>query len=167
MTADQVVGARTLEADREIEELHKRNSELEQQIKAIKYVPNRALLYQSSMCKCCLNDMYGWLCRQQQALPRDAAMEDITIRNQYLEERIHSLESQLSKESPSVGATLCMTKKHLLTLFMNFTPLISLSRFLSNLFPSPYLYSINDNEGQTSGITISAQFFIKSSFYDF
>ncbi|XP_067235779.1 centrosomal protein of 290 kDa isoform X3 [Chanodichthys erythropterus] len=74
VTADQVVGARTLEADREIEELHKRNSELEQQIKAIK---------------------------QQQALPRDAAMEDITIRNQYLEERIHSLESQLSKESPS------------------------------------------------------------------
>ncbi|XP_048015309.1 centrosomal protein of 290 kDa isoform X2 [Megalobrama amblycephala] len=76
VTADQVVGARTLEADREIEELHKRNSELEQQIKAIK---------------------------QQQALPRDAAMEDITIRNQYLEERIHSLESQLSKESPSTS----------------------------------------------------------------
>ncbi|XP_051740645.1 centrosomal protein of 290 kDa isoform X2 [Ctenopharyngodon idella] len=78
VTADQVVGARTLEADREIEELHKRNSELEQQIKAIK---------------------------QQQALPRDAAMEDITIRNQYLEERIHSLESQLSKESPSRPST--------------------------------------------------------------
>ncbi|KAK7121543.1 hypothetical protein R3I93_022587 [Phoxinus phoxinus] len=74
VTADQVVGARTLEADREIEELHKRNAELEQQIKAIK---------------------------QQQALPRDAAMEDITIRNQYLEERIHSLESQQSKESSS------------------------------------------------------------------
>ncbi|XP_077066806.1 centrosomal protein of 290 kDa isoform X3 [Siphateles boraxobius] len=74
VTADQVVGARTLEADRETEELHKRNAELEQQIKAIK---------------------------QQQALPRDAAMEDITIRNQYLEERIHSLESQQSKESPS------------------------------------------------------------------
>ncbi|CAM4734524.1 unnamed protein product [Leuciscus chuanchicus] len=82
VTADQVVGARTLEADREIGELHKRNAELEQQIKAIK---------------------------QQQALPRDAAMEDITIRNRYLEERIHSLESQQSKESPSrpsVGATL-------------------------------------------------------------
>ncbi|KAK7121544.1 hypothetical protein R3I93_022587 [Phoxinus phoxinus] len=78
VTADQVVGARTLEADREIEELHKRNAELEQQIKAIK---------------------------QQQALPRDAAMEDITIRNQYLEERIHSLESQQSKESSSRPST--------------------------------------------------------------
>ncbi|XP_077066810.1 centrosomal protein of 290 kDa isoform X7 [Siphateles boraxobius] len=78
VTADQVVGARTLEADRETEELHKRNAELEQQIKAIK---------------------------QQQALPRDAAMEDITIRNQYLEERIHSLESQQSKESPSRPST--------------------------------------------------------------
>ncbi|XP_050955227.1 centrosomal protein of 290 kDa isoform X2 [Labeo rohita] len=74
VTADQVVGVRTLEADREIEELQRRNTELEQQIKVIK---------------------------QQQALPRDAAMEDITIRNRYLEERLHSLESQLSKESPS------------------------------------------------------------------
>ncbi|KAA0705140.1 Centrosomal protein of 290 kDa [Triplophysa tibetana] len=71
VTADQVVGARTLEADREIEELKRRNSELEQQIKMI---------------------------RQQQALPRDVAMEDITIRNQYLEERLLSLENQLSKE---------------------------------------------------------------------
>ncbi|KAG1939138.1 centrosomal protein of 290 kDa [Pimephales promelas] len=78
VTADQVVGARTLEADRETEELHKRNVELEQQIKVIK---------------------------QQQALPRDAAMEDIIIRNRYLEERIHSLESQQSKESPSRPST--------------------------------------------------------------
>uniref|UniRef100_A0A9J8AIZ9 Centrosomal protein 290 n=1 Tax=Cyprinus carpio carpio TaxID=630221 RepID=A0A9J8AIZ9_CYPCA len=74
VSADQVVGVRTLEADREIEELQKRNAELEQQIKVIK---------------------------QQQALPRDAAIEDITIRNRYLEERLHSLEGQLSKESPS------------------------------------------------------------------
>jgi len=50
VTADQVVGARTLEADRETEELHKRNVELEQQIKVIKCVPNHAPLYQSSMC---------------------------------------------------------------------------------------------------------------------
>uniref|UniRef100_A0A671NNY5 Centrosomal protein of 290 kDa n=1 Tax=Sinocyclocheilus anshuiensis TaxID=1608454 RepID=A0A671NNY5_9TELE len=78
VTADQVVGVRTLEADREIEELQRRNAELEQQIKVIK---------------------------QQQALPRDAAMEDITIRNRYLEERLHSLESQLSKESTSRPST--------------------------------------------------------------
>lgn len=31
---------------------------------------------------------------------------------------------------------------------MNFTPLISLSCFLSNPFPSPYLYSINDNDNK-------------------
>ncbi|XP_016425169.1 centrosomal protein of 290 kDa isoform X1 [Sinocyclocheilus rhinocerous] len=78
VTADQVVGVRTLEADREIEELQRRNAELEQQIKVIK---------------------------QQQALPRDAAMEDITIRNRYLEERLHSLESKLSIESPSRPST--------------------------------------------------------------
>uniref|UniRef100_A0A8C2HM38 Centrosomal protein 290 n=1 Tax=Cyprinus carpio TaxID=7962 RepID=A0A8C2HM38_CYPCA len=78
VSADQVVGVRTLEADREIEELQKRNAELEQQIKVI---------------KC------------QQALPRDAAIEDITIRNRYLEERLHSLEGQLSKESPSRPST--------------------------------------------------------------
>ncbi|XP_043083956.1 centrosomal protein of 290 kDa isoform X2 [Puntigrus tetrazona] len=78
VTADQVVGVRTLESDRDIEELQRRNAELEQQIKVIK---------------------------QQQALPRDAAMEDITIRNRYLEERLHSLESQLSKESPSRPST--------------------------------------------------------------
>ncbi|XP_073688037.1 centrosomal protein of 290 kDa [Garra rufa] len=78
VTADQVVGVRTLEADREIEELQRRNVELEQQIKVIK---------------------------QQQALPRDAAMEDITIRNRYLEERLHTLESQLSKESQSRPST--------------------------------------------------------------
>ncbi|KAL6480622.1 hypothetical protein MHYP_G00116550 [Metynnis hypsauchen] len=74
VTADQVVGARTLETDQEIEALLKRNCELEQQIEIIK---------------------------QQQALPRDAAMEDMNIRNRYLEERLHSLESQLAKESPS------------------------------------------------------------------
>lgn len=39
MTADQVVGTRaTLDADKEIEELTRRNRELEQQIDIIKYV---------------------------------------------------------------------------------------------------------------------------------
>ncbi|XP_036424131.1 centrosomal protein of 290 kDa isoform X2 [Colossoma macropomum] len=78
VTADQVVGARTLETDQEIEALMKRNCELEQQIEIIK---------------------------QQQALPRDAAMEDMNIRNRYLEERLHSLESQLAKEPPSRPST--------------------------------------------------------------
>ncbi|XP_053538078.1 centrosomal protein of 290 kDa isoform X3 [Ictalurus punctatus] len=79
VTVDQVVGTRaTLEADKEIEELRKRNCELEQQIEIIK---------------------------QQQALPRDAAMEDMNIRNRYLEERLHSLESQLAKEPLSRPST--------------------------------------------------------------
>ncbi|XP_066505194.1 centrosomal protein of 290 kDa [Hoplias malabaricus] len=78
VTADQVMGARTLENDKEIENLKKRNCELEQQIEII---------------------------RQQQALPRDAAMEDMNIRNRYLEERLHSLQSQLLKEPSSRPST--------------------------------------------------------------
>ncbi|XP_055047695.2 centrosomal protein of 290 kDa isoform X3 [Misgurnus anguillicaudatus] len=78
VTADQVVGVRTLETDREIEGLKRRNDELEEQIRMI---------------------------RQQQALPRDAAMEEIIIRNRYLEERLLSLESQLSKEPLSRPST--------------------------------------------------------------
>ncbi|KAF5897955.1 centrosomal protein [Clarias magur] len=79
VTADQVVGTRaTFEADKEIDELKKRNRELEQQIEIVK---------------------------QQQALPRDAAMEDMNIRNRYLEERLHSLESQLAKEPLSRPST--------------------------------------------------------------
>ncbi|KAM6973340.1 centrosomal protein of 290 kDa [Aplochiton taeniatus] len=78
VTADQVVGVRTVESEREVEELKRVKSELEQQILTIK---------------------------QQQALPRDSAMEDITLRNRYLEERLHSLESQMPKEPPSRPST--------------------------------------------------------------
>uniref|UniRef100_A0A8B9GY27 Centrosomal protein 290 n=1 Tax=Astyanax mexicanus TaxID=7994 RepID=A0A8B9GY27_ASTMX len=78
VTADQVVGARTVETDKEIESLKNRNCELEQQIEIMKL---------------------------QQALPRDAAMEDINIRNRYLEERIYSLESQLKKDPFSRPST--------------------------------------------------------------
>ncbi|KAK1803971.1 hypothetical protein P4O66_003906 [Electrophorus voltai] len=78
VTADQVVGTRTLEAEKEVEELKKINFELEQQMEIIK---------------------------QQQALPRDAAMEDMNLRNLYLEEKLHSLESQLARESSSRPST--------------------------------------------------------------
>ncbi|XP_015208274.2 centrosomal protein of 290 kDa isoform X1 [Lepisosteus oculatus] len=71
VTVDQVVGARTLESEKMIEELKRRNSDLEHQIVLIK---------------------------QQQALPRDIAMEDLNLKNRYLEEKIHSLEKQLTKE---------------------------------------------------------------------
>ncbi|CAK6954564.1 centrosomal protein of 290 kDa [Scomber scombrus] len=78
VTADQVVGVRSTEMEKEIEELKKKNSDLETQIRTI---------------------------RQHQALPRDAAMENLNLRNRYLEERLHSLESHLSKDSPSRPST--------------------------------------------------------------
>lgn len=59
-----------------------------------------------------------WI-RKQQALPRDAAMEDMNIRNRYLEERLQSLESQLAKEPlsrPSVRIPtffLCPISSHI------------------------------------------------------
>ncbi|XP_038142844.1 centrosomal protein of 290 kDa isoform X2 [Cyprinodon tularosa] len=78
VTADLVVGVRANEMEREIEELKKKNAELETQIVTIK---------------------------QHQALPRDDAMENLMSRNQLLEERLHSLEGQMSKESPSRPST--------------------------------------------------------------
>uniref|UniRef100_A0A7N6AA88 Centrosomal protein of 290kDa coiled-coil region domain-containing protein n=1 Tax=Anabas testudineus TaxID=64144 RepID=A0A7N6AA88_ANATE len=78
VTADQVVGVRSTEMEKEIEELQKKNSDLETQILTIKY---------------------------HQALPRDDAMENLTLRNHYLEERVQNLESQMSKEPPSRPST--------------------------------------------------------------
>uniref|UniRef100_A0A8C4HSS8 Centrosomal protein 290 n=1 Tax=Dicentrarchus labrax TaxID=13489 RepID=A0A8C4HSS8_DICLA len=65
VTADQVMGVRSTEMEREMEELKKKNLDLERQIFTIK---------------------------QHQALPRDDAMENLSLRNRYLEERLHSLE---------------------------------------------------------------------------
>ncbi|XP_032378766.1 centrosomal protein of 290 kDa isoform X9 [Etheostoma spectabile] len=78
VTADQVVGVRSTELEKEMEELKKKNSDLETQILTIK---------------------------QHQALPRDDAMENLTLRNRYLEERLHSIESQISKEPSSRPST--------------------------------------------------------------
>ncbi|XP_036001971.1 centrosomal protein of 290 kDa isoform X6 [Fundulus heteroclitus] len=78
VTADQVVGVRANEMEREIEELKKKNSELETQIVTIK---------------------------QRQALPRDDAMENLMLRNRLLEERLHSMEGQISKEPLSRPST--------------------------------------------------------------
>lgn len=47
--------------------------------------------------------------RQQQALPRDDAMESLSVRNRLLQERVESLEEQISKDvssRPSVGGAL-------------------------------------------------------------
>ncbi|XP_030587745.1 centrosomal protein of 290 kDa [Archocentrus centrarchus] len=78
VTADQVVGVRSTEMEEEMEELKKKNSKLETEILTIK---------------------------QQQALPRDDAIQDLVLRNRFLEERLHSLESQISKEPPSRPST--------------------------------------------------------------
>uniref|UniRef100_A0AAQ5WYA8 Centrosomal protein of 290kDa coiled-coil region domain-containing protein n=1 Tax=Amphiprion ocellaris TaxID=80972 RepID=A0AAQ5WYA8_AMPOC len=78
VTADQVVGVRSTEMEKEMEELKKKNSELEKQILTI---------------------------RQHQALPRDDAVDNLMLRNRFLEERLHSLESQIPKDPPSRPST--------------------------------------------------------------
>ncbi|KAM8891644.1 centrosomal protein of 290 kDa isoform 4-T5 [Spinachia spinachia] len=78
VTADQVVGARSAEMEKESEELRRKNSDLQTQILTIK---------------------------EQQALPRDDAMENLTLRNRYLEERLHSVEMQIPREAPSRPST--------------------------------------------------------------
>ncbi|KAF7656056.1 hypothetical protein LDENG_00046760 [Lucifuga dentata] len=78
VTADQVVGVRSMAVEQEMEELRKKNTELETQILNIK---------------------------QQQALPRDAAVENLSQRNRDLEEKLHAMESQMSREASSRPST--------------------------------------------------------------
>ncbi|CAN9498923.1 unnamed protein product [Ophioblennius macclurei] len=78
VTTDQVVGVMHSELEQEVEELKRKNSELETQILTIK---------------------------QRQALPRDNAMENLTQRNRFLEEKLHVLENQISKDSSSRPST--------------------------------------------------------------
>uniref|UniRef100_H3A222 Centrosomal protein 290 n=1 Tax=Latimeria chalumnae TaxID=7897 RepID=H3A222_LATCH len=78
VTVDQVVGVRTLESHREIEELRERNMELENKISVM---------------------------RAQQALPRDSVVDDLNMKNRYLQEKLQVLEKQLSKETSSRPST--------------------------------------------------------------
>ncbi|XP_041072156.1 centrosomal protein of 290 kDa isoform X2 [Carcharodon carcharias] len=78
ITADQVIGVRTMECDREIEDLKRKNTELQDQIASM---------------------------RQQQALPRDSVVEDLTLKNRYLHEKLQALEKQLSKSTFSRPST--------------------------------------------------------------
>ncbi|KAL1775080.1 centrosomal protein of 290 kDa [Sigmodon hispidus] len=71
MTVDQVLGVRALESEKELEELKKRNLDLENDI-----------LYM----------------RTHQALPRDSVVEDLHLQNKYLQEKLHTLEKKLSKD---------------------------------------------------------------------
>ncbi|KAL6033963.1 hypothetical protein STEG23_025729, partial [Scotinomys teguina] len=72
MTVDQVLGVRALESEKELEELKKRNLDLENDI-----------LYM----------------RTHQALPRDSVVEDLHLQNKYLQEKVRTLEKQLSKDA--------------------------------------------------------------------
>uniref|UniRef100_A0A8D0NIA4 Centrosomal protein of 290kDa coiled-coil region domain-containing protein n=1 Tax=Sus scrofa TaxID=9823 RepID=A0A8D0NIA4_PIG len=78
MTVDQVMGVRVLESEKEVEELKKRNLDLE-------------------------NDLSYM--RTHQALPRDAVIEDLRLQNKYLQEKIHTLEKQFSKDAYSRPST--------------------------------------------------------------
>ncbi|KAM8973086.1 centrosomal protein of 290 kDa [Pelodytes ibericus] len=78
VTVDQVVGARTVESDKLVEDLQKKNNDLENEISHMK---------------------------TKQALPRDSVLEDLHIKNRYLQEKIQALERQLSRENVSRPST--------------------------------------------------------------
>ncbi|XP_075130641.1 centrosomal protein of 290 kDa [Leptodactylus fuscus] len=78
VTADQVVGVRALESEREIEELRKKNNELENEISHMK---------------------------TKQALPRDSVVDELHLKNQYLQEKLQVLERQLSRDNLSRPST--------------------------------------------------------------
>ncbi|XP_064139833.1 centrosomal protein of 290 kDa isoform X8 [Loxodonta africana] len=78
MTVDQVMGVRALESEKELEELKKRNLDLESDITYM---------------------------RTHQALPRDSVIEDLRLQNRYLQEKLHALEKQLSKDVYSKPST--------------------------------------------------------------
>ncbi|NWV04060.1 CE290 protein, partial [Ptilonorhynchus violaceus] len=72
VTVDRVVGVRATETEKEVEELRKRNLELENEVAHM-----RAL----------------------QAIPRDSVVEDLHFKNQYLQEKLHALQRQCSRET--------------------------------------------------------------------
>uniref|UniRef100_A0A667YHJ9 Centrosomal protein 290 n=1 Tax=Myripristis murdjan TaxID=586833 RepID=A0A667YHJ9_9TELE len=68
------MGVQSVETEKEIDELRRKNSDLEIEILTLRYL---------------------------QTSPQDAAIGDLLLRNRYLEERLQSLERQMSKESSS------------------------------------------------------------------
>ncbi|NWT82311.1 CE290 protein, partial [Lanius ludovicianus] len=72
VTVDRVVGVRATEAEKEVEELRKRNLELENEVAHM---------------------------RTLQAIPRDSVVEDLHLKNQYLQEKLHALQRQCSRET--------------------------------------------------------------------
>ncbi|XP_039724921.1 centrosomal protein of 290 kDa isoform X1 [Pteropus medius] len=78
MTVNQVMGVRALESEKELEELKMRNLELENDVSYM---------------------------RTHQALPRDSVIEDLRLQNRYLQEKLHALEKQCSKDTYSGPST--------------------------------------------------------------
>ncbi|XP_007165985.2 centrosomal protein of 290 kDa isoform X1 [Balaenoptera acutorostrata] len=78
MTVDHVMEVRALESEKELEELKKRNLDLENDISYM---------------------------RAHQALPRDSVIEDLRLQNKYLQEKLHALEKQFSKDAYSRPST--------------------------------------------------------------
>ncbi|KAM9388160.1 centrosomal protein of 290 kDa [Phaethornis superciliosus] len=74
VTVDHVVGLRALEVEKELEELRKRNLDLENEVAHM---------------------------RTQQAVPRDSVVEELHFKNQYLQEKLHALQRQGSRETYS------------------------------------------------------------------
>ncbi|XP_059042456.1 centrosomal protein of 290 kDa isoform X1 [Mustela lutreola] len=89
ITVDQVMGVRALESEKELEELKKRNLDLENDISYM---------------------------RTRQALPRDSVIEDLRLQNRYLQEKLHVLEKQFSKEAYSRTSNLLCDTTTLSTL---------------------------------------------------
>ncbi|NWR61968.1 CE290 protein, partial [Bucorvus abyssinicus] len=74
VTVDHVVGVRALETENELEELRKRNLDLENEVAHM---------------------------RTQQAIPRDSVIEELHFKNKYLQEKLHALQRQCSREAYS------------------------------------------------------------------
>ncbi|KAM6096205.1 centrosomal protein of 290 kDa [Chlamydotis macqueenii] len=80
VTVDRVVGVRASETEKELEELRKRNLDLENEVAHM---------------------------RTQQAIPRDSVVEELHFKNQYLQEKLHALQRQCSREMYSRPSSTC------------------------------------------------------------
>ncbi|XP_074683204.1 centrosomal protein of 290 kDa isoform X5 [Strix aluco] len=78
VTVDRVVGVRASESEKELEELRKRNLDLENEVAHM---------------------------RTQQAIPRDSVVEELHFKNKYLQEKLHALQRQCSRETYSRPST--------------------------------------------------------------
>ncbi|XP_021241017.1 centrosomal protein of 290 kDa [Numida meleagris] len=78
VTVDRVVGVRASEIEKELEELRKQNLNLENEVAHL---------------------------RTQQAIPRDSVVEELHLKNQYLQEKLHALQRQSSREMYSRPST--------------------------------------------------------------